>query len=131
MKTKYITLSLAIAITGAGLFSSCKKKDKEEKDNDTASAVDQSLASSTVNDMTNIADEAGRTYTVSSFRTQDAEGITSSCATITIDTLAAAKTITVNFGTTNCMGNDGRNRRGTLILNFTGQPGYRNKNDHK
>lgn len=124
MKTKQLTLGLAlVAIVSTSIFSSCKKKSKdEEKDTDTGSASDQSLASSSVNDMTSIADEAGRNYTVSSFKTASPDGLLStSCASVTVDTLAAAKTITVNFGSTNCTCNDGRNRRGAIILNFTGK----------
>ncbi|MES2131344.1 MAG: hypothetical protein V4506_03285 [Bacteroidota bacterium] len=120
MKTKHITLAI-IAIAIASIFSSCKKKDVEEKDSDTTSAVDQSLASSTVNDMTNISDEAGRNNSVTSFRTEESSAILSNCATLTFDTLAAAKTITVNFGATNCLGNDGRLRRGSVIISFTGR----------
>lgn len=122
MKTKQISLGIIIcSIALTGLFSSCKKKDKEveEKDSDTSSAADQSLASSVVNDMTSIADEAGRTNNVSSFRTSNTNGILTNCTTLTFDTMAAAKTVTVNFGTTNCLGNDGRYRRGALILNFS------------
>ena len=124
MKTKQLTLGLAlVAIVSTSILSSCKKKSKdEEKDTDTGAASDQSLASSSANDMTSIADEAGRNYNVSSFRTASPDGLLStSCASVTVDTLAAAKTITVNFGTTNCTCNDGRNRRGILILSFTGK----------
>ncbi len=124
MKTKQLTLALAlVAIVSASIFSSCRKKEIEEKDNDTISAKDQSLASSTVNDMTNISDEAGKgnATTTSSFKTAESNAILSACSVITYDTLAAAKTITVNFGATNCLCNDGRNRRGSLIINFTGK----------
>ncbi|MES2762246.1 MAG: hypothetical protein V4677_08565 [Bacteroidota bacterium] len=127
MKIKQLTLGFALAvIVSSTIFSSCKKKDKEEKDSDTAAAVDQSFASSTVNDLTNISDEAAVSNTVSSFKTADATAVLSACATITFDTLAAAKTITVNFGSTNCVGNDGRSRRGMVIINFTGR--YRDSN---
>lgn len=114
-----IATTLVICIIS---FTSCKKKDNTEKDSDTSSASDQSLASSSVNDLTNISDEAGRNYSVQSFKTADANGLlAASCAVITVDTLAAAKTITVNFGSTNCMCNDGRNRRGSIVLSFTGK----------
>ena len=80
------------------------------------------MASSTVNDLTNISDEAGRNYSVQSFKTADAEGLlATSCAIVTVDTLTATKTITINFGATNCLCNDGRNRRGSVILSFTGK----------
>jgi hypothetical protein len=122
MKTKQLTLVLAlVAIASASIFSSCRKKEKEEVDSDTAGASDQSLASSSVNDLTSISDEAAKTYTISSFKTAETNAILSSCATITFDTLAAAKTITVNFGATNCLGNDGRYRRGALTIAFTGK----------
>lgn len=122
MKTKSIfSTVLILSIASVSLFSSCRKKDVEEKDSDTSSATDQSLASSIVNDMTGIADEAGRTNNVSSFRTSNSTAILSSCATLTFDTMAAAKTVTVNFGTSNCLGNDGRYRRGELVLHFTGR----------
>jgi hypothetical protein len=123
MKTKQLTLGLAlVAIVSASFFTSCRKKETdEEKDKDTAAAADQSLASSTVNDMTSIADESCKTYTVSSFKIAESNAVLSSCATIAFDTIASAKTVTVNFGTTNCQGNDGRNRRGVLIISFTGR----------
>lgn len=124
MKTKKITLGIfTLIIACAGSFSSCKKDKKqvEEKDEDTSVAFDQSLASTTVNDMTSIADEAGVGRSVTSFRTSDNNAVLSSCATLTFDTLAAAKTITVNFGTTNCQGNDGRDRRGVVIISFSGK----------
>jgi hypothetical protein len=123
MNIKQLTFGLTLlAIVGTSIFSSCKKKDTDEQDKDTSSAYDQSLASTTVNDMTSISDEAGKTYSVSSFKTENTEGLLSvSCATITLDTLAAAKTITVNFGTTNCICLDGRSRRGSLIISFTGR----------
>jgi hypothetical protein len=126
MKTNHLTIGIAvIVIAFASTFTSCKKdKNKpEEKDKDTSSASDQSLASSIDNDMTSIADEAGRTYTLSSFKTSGVEGLLStSCATVTIDSSAApARTITVNFGTTNCLCNDGRYRRGAIAYSFTGK----------
>jgi len=121
MKTRKLTLGFALLVmVGSSLLSSCKKKEQEEKDTDTSEAVDQSLASSVVNDMTNISDEAYK-GSVSSYRMADENALISTCATLTYDTLAAAKTITVNFGTTNCTCNDGRNRRGVLIINFTGR----------
>ena len=102
MKIKQLTFGLALAaLVGSSVFYSCKKKNTEEQDKDTSSASDQSLASTIVNDMTSISDEAGKSYALSSFKTENTEGLLSaSCATLSIDTMAAAKTITVNFGAT-------------------------------
>ncbi|MFO0322099.1 MAG: hypothetical protein ACK504_06705 [Bacteroidota bacterium] len=123
MKTKQLTLGIAIvAIAFTSILSSCKKKDNQEEvtDNDTSTATDQSLASTSVNDLTSISDEVGRSGDLSSFKTSESTAILSACATITSNTLTSAKTITVNFGTVNCLCNDGRNRRGSVILSFTG-----------
>lgn len=125
MKTKafYNLGILALALTL--FFSACNKKETKEEivDSDTSAASDHVLASTIDNDMTSVSDEAGMTYSVSSFKTANTEGVLAiSCATITVDTLTSpTKTITVNFGTTNCTCNDGRARRGILQLTFTGK----------
>ena len=40
---------------------------------------------------------------------------------ITLDTLNSFKTVTVDYGTTNCDCNDGKTRRGKIVTTFTGQ----------
>lgn len=126
MKTKTIMYGFAIAaIAFATIFSSCKKDKKnepEEKDTDTSAASDQAFASTAVNDMTSISDEAGTSYTVSSFKMASTDGLLAGgCATVTIDSVSGpTRTLTVNFGTTNCSCIDGRNRRGSLVITFTG-----------
>ena len=125
MKIKaFYTLGI-IAVAGTLFVSACtKKEDNDEvKDSDTSAAVDHNLASVIDNDLTNISDEAGRTYSVSSFKTSNTEGLlAASCATITVDTTSSStKSITVNFGTNNCTCNDGRARRGIIQLTFSGK----------
>jgi hypothetical protein len=104
------------------LITSCRKKQKEE-DTETTSAAENSLASSIDNDMNNIADEAGRTKSISSFKTSESSSIMSSCATLKFDTLVNtnADSITVNYGSNNCVCNDGRSRRGSLLIVYTGK----------
>ena len=43
------------------------------------------------------------------------------CASVLVDTTGSVKTILVDFGTTNCLGIDGRNRRGIIYGTFTGK----------
>lgn len=119
--TKFKLIIATVTIIFSSVLTSCKKDTTEEKDSDTAAAVDQSLASTTVNDMTSISDEAAKTFSVSNYKTSESNAVLSSCATISFDTLASAKTVTVNFGTTNCLCNDGRYRKGSLILTYTGK----------
>jgi len=122
MTTKRLSrFGIAMCLVAVCL-SSCKK-DKQETDSDTTSAQDQALASGVENDMTSIADEAGRNHTVTSFKTEETTAILSACATLSFDTLNASNpdTITVNFGNSNCLCNDGRYRRGQLLISYTGK----------
>lgn len=99
-------------------LSSCKK---EDEDSDTSTAGDNALAESTFQDVTNIASEAGD-GSLSNYRGGNYEGLLSTCAVITMDTASSSNpdTIRINFGTSNCMCNDGRNRRGTIVITYTG-----------
>ena len=50
----------------------------------------------------------------------------SACANVAHDTTSSPKTITIDFGSINCLGNDGRNRRGKIIVSYEGK--YRDTN---
>lgn len=119
---KKLSSLLFFGLTLTIFITSCKKKQKEE-DTETVSASESSLASSIDNDMNNIADEAGRTKSISSFKTAENTSIMSSCATLNFDTLVNtnADSITVNYGTSNCLCNDGRSRRGSLLIIYIGK----------
>lgn len=119
---KKLTYLVLICLGISTLFSSCKKK-VEEEDEDTDSATENNLITTVANDMGSISDEAGRTKNVSSFKTMGELAVMSSCATLQFDTLVStnADTIRVNFGSTNCLCNDGRYRRGTLLIIYTGK----------
>lgn len=99
-------------------LSSCKK---EDEDSDTSTAGDNALAESTFQDVTNIASEAGD-GALSNYRGGNYEGLLSTCAVITMDTAVSTNpdTIRINFGSSNCMCNDGRNRRGTIVITYNG-----------
>ncbi len=43
------------------------------------------------------------------------------CATVTRDTTTTPRTITIDYGTTNCLCVDGRFRRGVVVISYTGQ----------
>jgi hypothetical protein len=114
--TTMITLAVsAMVLTGC-------KKDDDQDDNDTSATSDNAFAEATYQDVASIADEASRSNSLSNFRNSTPEGLLSSCATITRDTLnnSNVDTITVDFGTANCTCADGRNRRGKIIINYTG-----------
>ena len=101
---------------------SCVKKELES-DSETESSSEMFLATAISNDMVSISDEAARSFSVGSFKSQDQYFLLSGCATLKFDTLVPGNidTITVDFGSTNCTGQDGRSRRGKLEITFTGK----------
>jgi hypothetical protein len=103
-------------------FSSCVKKSLEA-DDDTESTTENNTATAIGNDLANISDEAGRTKSISSFKTTEETMVLTSCATLKFDTLVSGNqdSITVNFGASNCNGNDGNNRRGSVLIIYTGK----------
>lgn len=114
-----IALFLAIFV-----FSSCRKEEK--KINFSQVAKEHSIAQNLFDDVFKQVDKASKLQDDSCNGQKTGEGVfVNGCATITISSLDAVfpKTISVDFGAQNCMGNDGRNRRG--ILNYTITSWYR------
>jgi hypothetical protein len=122
MKTnRFILNALVLLAVPAFMLTGCKK---DEEDSDTSASGDNAFAEATFNDVVNIADEAGYSGTLSNYRLgEPVERVLSSCATITFDTINSADqdTIHINFGATNCTCNDGRQRRGEILVYYTGQ----------
>lgn len=122
MKTKrFFSASLTVLAVASLLFTGCRR---DEEDSDTSAAGDNAFAESTFSDVMNIADEAGRSGSLSNYRVgPDHTGLLSTCATITFDSIASADqdTLTIDFGSSNCTCSDGRNRRGKIIVYYTGQ----------
>jgi hypothetical protein len=104
-------LTLSVTLTFA--LSGCKK---EDDDDDTSAASDNALADQAFTDVSSIADEAAN-GSVESFKTL------SHCATVTHDSASAGDpdTLTIDFGSVNCTGHDGRMRRGKIVVTYTGR----------
>lgn len=111
-KTKFLKLGILL-MTSVFVYTGCKKE-KENKPTSYTSASDNSTADnafagiwkqiSTVTDSSNAVRSAG-------------------CASATItpwDQTTWPKTVVIDFGSTNCAGNDGHNRRGKITAVFTG-----------
>lgn len=124
MKKRIILKSLlATAMVGL-LISGCKKK---EEDSDTTAASDNAFAEASYNDLKTIGDQASA-GTMTSFRYGNDEGsLLSACVTLSWDTavISDPDTLTVNFGASNCLCQDGRYRRGKVIITYTGGRRYR------
>jgi archaellum component FlaF (FlaF/FlaG flagellin family) len=126
MKNSFFTLHFLAIIYVTLAFTSCKK-DQEQVDNDTSSATDNSIAQQNFNDLTTMADEALRNGTSNIYKSGNSYSVLSACATI--DLVSGTKvnfssdgkdTITINFGSNNCLCNDGRYRRGLVQFVYTG-----------
>ncbi len=131
-KNRYLTLNnnhmkRNMKLTGAiiGLLTislgACKKE-KDEFDNDTSSVVEYAMSDAAFSDVASISDEA-YDGTLDSYRLQhgsSSERVMSTCATITFDTSATPKTLTIDFGTSDCLCGDGNYRRGAIIVSWSG-----------
>jgi len=121
LKNLLILSAVIISIT------SCKKDDKDELDTDYTTARDNGIMDAYFNDVSNISDEAS-TGSVSSFKLgYPYDGLMSACATVSLDTSVSPKILSIDFGPTDCLCNDGNYRRGKILVSFTGayaDPGH-------
>lgn len=101
----------------AFLFTACKRNKNNSDDNDTSYAKDNASSELIYNEVLNIADDASTTPHGGSLSNYK---IRSACATVTHDTLSTPKTITIDFGPTNCLCGDGKYRRGKILVSYTG-----------
>jgi hypothetical protein len=104
-------------------FTACKKDSKKE-DSDTTPAQDNSLAESHYNDVNTMVDasaNAGGSFSFRSATNAREENIFGGCTTVNIDTVNTTRSITIDFGTANCLCADGRNRRGKILATWTGK----------
>ncbi len=121
MKVPPIKTAMFAALLATTLSTvSCNRlRDRDKNnDNDTEMSSDNALAEVSYNDALNIADEASTLNTgdnLASYKTA------SNCATVTHDTTTTPRTITIDFGAANCLCNDGRNRRGKILVSYTGK----------
>jgi hypothetical protein len=115
MKTP-ILKSLAIAIVSVGLLTivgttSCKKA--------TDTTTEESVAADNTTAEANFSDES-RIVDVAAI--ENGLGKTNgTCPAVTVDTLATPHSLTLDFGTVNCTGADGKARRGKIIVTWTGR----------
>jgi hypothetical protein len=120
MKTKTIKLITA-AILGFGLLFTACKKDETTANQDTSFSNDDALAESIYDDISDISDEAYDLGSSNLKSTDVSKLFLSDCVTITLDTTVSPKELTIDFGEENCLCNDGKYRRGKIIVTFTGR----------
>lgn len=114
---KQIKFAVLMSLTVLSL-NSCRNNADES---DVLESRDYATGENSYEDLQTIADQAhsGSTDFLKSGGT-DKDVLSGSCATVTRDTIAVPHTITIDFGPTNCLGNDGRYRRGIVNVTYTG-----------
>jgi len=105
-------LSLAAIVLLA--LAACKKDEAEPLDLDYTSASDNARAEDAFSDMLTQVDKAVED---NGLRSAD-----DACdPTVTFDTIASPRTITIDFGPVNCTATNGRMRRGQILVTYTGR----------
>lgn len=121
--TKLIrTLMILMIVSGMAMFS-CKKDDTNNGDpKDQRAALDNSIAENAWNDIFKQVDNTSKSYAQCGGKIMDLDS--GGCATVTItpfDFTTWPKTVTIDFGSTNCLGQDGNYRRGKIVYVLTGR----------
>jgi len=116
MKTKTVKFFTAIALVAMTslVYTGCKKQDPKPKDANAArdNANAESAFAGIWKQISTVTDSSN------ALRSPAA-----ACATASItpfDLVTWPKTVVINFGTINCMGSDGNNRRGIITAVFSG-----------
>lgn len=121
-----LLFSMALMLGVFIVVSSCKKDEDDDNNNNTGSyrsAVDNATAENMFNDVFKQATDGMIGAQDSVEGNKSCLQTMASCATLTItpfDLTTFPKTVTVDFGTTNCLGTDGRYRRGVVSMTTTG-----------
>ena len=104
-------------------FSSCKKEDEDKKETSTSIATEYAFTEIVFKDLYNQAVRGMLIAHDSVTGGTKSVNLSGNCATLTIipfDLLTFPKEITINFGTSNCLCDDGVYRRGEIFITTTG-----------
>ncbi|MFN0032895.1 MAG: hypothetical protein ACKVOR_12110, partial [Flavobacteriales bacterium] len=108
MKKRVLIFITAVAVT----IASCRKE-REVVDNTFAS--DNSTAENMFSDLYKVVDDV-------SAQTEGIREDGIGCIdTVIVDTTSVPKSITIDFGTDDCVGEDGRIRKGIIFVTYTGR----------
>jgi hypothetical protein len=111
--------AFAVILAGSLLMGGCRKretKQAEEPDKEANTARDNAMAENISSDIMAMGSQAVENGTLTEFRTNGESGISlAPCATISV----SGAVITVDFGSTGCVGQDGRKRSGKLFFDLS------------
>jgi hypothetical protein len=118
MKTRNISLLVLLFAANFFLFTACNKDNNTTNTKETAVDQNSILAERTFNDIgnyTSTAMSAGKSMLKSG---QTVMSPDASCLQISLDLTSEPNRLILDFGTVNCMCEDGFNRRGKIIVSF-------------
>lgn len=119
-----IKFTMLVLLSAASLlFTSCEKDDSNNISNKQPSfsaVTDNAIAEGIFADVFNQSGKASKDAEEATSN-KNLKGVLTGCPTITISPfdLTWPKNITVDFGSTNCLGTDGHNRRGIIHIHAT------------
>lgn len=121
MKKVNVFLGLVAFISFAIMTTSCKKNNELQLE-DKVLSQDDAYAEATFENVSDMANEAYDMRTGNMLKSMEVNRLfLSECATVTLDTNIVPRTLTIDFGDVNCLCNDGKYRRGKIIITFTGR----------
>ncbi len=128
MHKSRLFLSLGTAVITVGLFiftAACQRKTNDtltNADDNGGYASDHAKMEQNSNDVVSIADAAAATNSGSGVDLRTTATTISGCATVSRSVTPGGDSIlTIDFGTTDCTCADGKNRKGSIIVNYSGR----------
>lgn len=116
------TLLVSFLLSGWLLLPSCEKNEQPKvSGNDVEESVNLATADDIYDEVEEIADQAWEAASSGLKDGGSDRPRLAPCAVISIDTLAVPRVMTIDFGEVNCLCNDGKYRRGQIIVTFTGR----------
>ncbi|MEJ8757694.1 hypothetical protein WG947_11835 [Pontibacter sp. H259] len=118
MKKRMLACLPLFAVTALLVFAGCQKDDNTNPVAETETVEVETLAQVEFDAADYFVEETANDDALLAGRQTAAPSSLPSCATRTFNT--QTHTLTIDFGTTNCLCNDGRTRRGKIIAVFSG-----------
>lgn len=117
---KFLKLKAVFIVLLIASITSVWSCNKDDEDNDTSSAKDNSIAETTFSDIHSMVDQANN-YNSAKGVDSSWSSYFSGCVTVTRDTISNPHQIVIDFGSANCLCNDGKYRRGVVTASYTGR----------
>lgn len=113
-------LGMTLLLLSLAACNRQKNATPEASADDTNFTTEHARLEQHFNDVENISDAAASGNDLAALRTTSGSPL-STCATVSMDTLSNPRVLTVDYGNTNCLCNDGKYRRGKILVTYGGR----------